>query len=399
MYYYLINSLKRRLILELKDSFARHPLYSKVVPFIQNKYAFEERPQFGIVVKGSSANKVALSGDNFIGTVQSHVMLAYLGQPVYPLEWVREDLRAVQANNDVFPTRAGIYYMEILTAPTNPQEYGQFVIDPLLTATDEAVLRFESGIEREAQLQQIPVQGTLRMWENHRFLLREGTDYEVNYETGAITFMGRFNTQSVVTADYRYAVPSIGPVDFQWNTPDVKTIPGVVLAFGKRAKQGDKVAIVVYPDRVDTANAFGGKFEVSFDLDVIVAKDPTQAEEIADLMIMYLWGQKKSSLEFEGIEIIDISLGGEAEDTYDEAADLWYFNISASVQLRADWEVHVPLPLTISRVTPTTKQMDATQNLMDRGRQSTIVSEGPNSLYFATVPVLAGRNNNFERIG
>ena len=55
MYFYLISSLKRRLIEELKDSFARHPLYKKIVPFIQNKYAFDERPQYGIVVKGSSA--------------------------------------------------------------------------------------------------------------------------------------------------------------------------------------------------------------------------------------------------------------------------------------------------------------------------------------------------------
>ena len=80
MYYYLISSLKRRLILELQDSFAQHPIYSKIVPWIQNKYTFDERPQFGIVVKGSSANKVALSGDNFMGTVESHVMLAYIGE-------------------------------------------------------------------------------------------------------------------------------------------------------------------------------------------------------------------------------------------------------------------------------------------------------------------------------
>jgi hypothetical protein len=36
MYYYLLSSLKRRLILELQDSFSRHPVYEKVVPFIQN---------------------------------------------------------------------------------------------------------------------------------------------------------------------------------------------------------------------------------------------------------------------------------------------------------------------------------------------------------------------------
>jgi hypothetical protein len=197
-----------------------------------------------------------------------------------------------------------------------------------------------------------------------------------------------------VTADYRYAAPSLGPVQFQWNTSDTTTIPGVVLAFGKRASVGNKVAVVVYQDQVDTANAFGGKFEASFDLDVIVANDSTQMEEIVDLSIMYLWGQKKSNLELEGIEIIDISIGGEAEDTYDETADTYYYSASISLQLRADWEIHVPLPLTISRVTPTTPQIDKSND----PTKTTIVGEGPTSLYFATVPVLAGRNNNFERI-
>lgn len=401
MYYYLISSLKRRLIHELKDSFARHPLYEKITPYIQNKYVFEERPQYGIVVKGSSVNKIALSGDNFLGTVESHVMLAYLGEPVYPLEWIREDLRSVQANNGVFPSLPGIYYLEVLTVPTNPQESGTFVIDPLLTVTDEAVLRFQSGIEREAQLQQVPVQGTLRLWVDRRFLLREGIDYRVSYDLaengGAIQFLARFNPNSIVTADYRYVIPSVGPVPFQWNTANVNTIPGVVLAFGKRARVGDKVAIVVYPDAVDAASAFGGKFEVSFDMDVIVARDATQMEEIADLVVMYLWGQKKSALELEGIEIVDISIGGETEETYDETADLWYYGASVSIQLRADWEIHVPLPLTISRVTPTTQEADATTP-PTKSPPSTIVGEGPNSLYFATVPILKGRNNSFERI-
>jgi hypothetical protein len=383
MYYYLISSLKRRLVLELQDSFQQHPIYSKIVPFIQNKYTFTERPQFGIVVKGSNANKVALSGDNFMGTVESHVMLTYVGEPAYPLEWVREDAGAIQANQGVFPTRAGIYYIEILTVPENANDSGTFAVDPLLEATDEALLRFQSGIERQAQLENIPLQGTLRIYLNRRVLLTENVDYKADYLDGSIEIIGRFEPNAVLTADYFYPVPSIGPVLWQWNVSDVKTIPGVVLAFGKRGKQGDKVALRIYPDRVDAAQAFGGKFEATFDLDVI-ARDPTQMEEVADLAIMYLWGQKKPKLEFEGIEIIDISMGGEAEEVYDETADNYYYNASLSIQLRADWEIHVPMPLTISKVT---------QNLVQSGAK-----DGPSSLFFVTAPILAGRNNNFERI-
>ena len=368
------------------------------MPNIQNKYAFTERPQFGIVLKGASANKVALSGDNFVGTISSHVMLAFVGKPAYPIEWVREDLQRIASNKGQFPTKPGVYYLEILTSPEKPQDFGTFAVDPLLEAVDEPLLRYTSGIEREVQLQQVPSQGTLRIWENHRFLLRENVDYRVDYSNAAVELLSRGQPNAVLTADYYYADQSFGPVQFQWNTADFNTLPGVVLAFGKRACVGDKVAIRVYPDRVDTANAFGGKFEVSFDLDII-STDPTQTEEIADLVIMYLWGQKKAELELEGIEIVDISIGGETEDTYDETADLWYYNASISIQLRADWEIHVPMPLTISRVTPTTASMDAQVTPDRRGPASNaIVWNGPTDLFYATVPSVPGRNNSFERI-
>lgn len=381
MYYYLVNSLKRRLILELKDSFKGHPVYNKIVDFIEDKFTFNERPQYGIVVKGSSANKVSLAADNFMGTVQSHVMLAYIGTPTYPLEWVREDIRCV-AEDGYFPTAAGVYYMEILRAPENNSEHGAYAIDPLLTVTDEAVLQFVTGVEREAQLQRVPLQKTLRLWADHRTLLTEGVDYQVNYQNGAITFLRNFNPNQVLNGDYRYPAPTIGPIYFQWNQADFKTLPGVVLAFGKRAKKGDKVAVVVYPDRVDAANAYGGKFELTFELEVI-SQDSIQREEIADFAIMSLWGVKKPLLEFEGIELVDISMGGEVEETYDEAADLMYYNSTLSIQLRADWEIHIPMPLTISRI----------QQTIPRPEQQV-----PTDLFFSTFPILAGRNSTFEKI-
>ncbi len=391
MYYYLVHSLKRRLILELKDSFGRHPIYRKITPFIQNRFSFPERPQFGIVVKGSSANKVALSADNYVGVIQSHVMLAYVGQPAYPLEWVREDLKTVQKAGRM-PTAAGVYYLEVLKAPTDAGDQGAFIIDPLLTVTNEPVLMFQTGIEREAQLQQVPVRHTLRLYENRNYLLRENTDYTVDYNSGALTLLAAFGAGSTLSADYRYAGTSIGPLPFYWNTPNSTALPGVVLAFGKRAEDGQKVAVVVYEDRVDAAKAFGGKFEVSFDLDVI-SRDTMQMEEIADLTMMYLWAHKKERLEFEGIEILDVSMGGEAEEIADETGDEYFYQASLSVQLRADWEAHVPLPLTISKVTQTTPEGDTDP------RAGSGIQAVANDLFFETYPVLAGRNDSYERIG
>jgi len=398
MYYYLIGALKRRLILELQDSFSRHPVYKKIIHQIQNKFAFDERPQFGIVVKGSSANKVQLSADNFIGTVQSHVMLAHVGQPQYPLEWVREDLSAVRANNDTFPTLPGIYYIEILKAPEYPDDQGVFVIDPLLTQIDEPLLQVQTGLETTAQLQQIPTLGTVRLWENRSFLLTENRDFTVDYQTGEINFATRFPSGTKLTADYRYAVPSVGPLYFRWNEADFRALPGVVLAFGKRAKTGDKVAVVIYQDRVDAANAYGGKFEASFDFDVI-ARDPIQMEEIADLCIMYLWGEKKPLLEYEGIEIVDVSMGGESEEPADETGDLYFYTASMAIQLRADWEMHVPLPLVLSKVTPTTKEGEEATDPSKRTAPPSTISATYSSLFFSTRPAIVGRNNLFERIG
>lgn len=367
-------------------------MYDKIVPWIQNKFAFTERPQYGIIVKNASGSKVSLSADNFVGTVESYVMLAYIKHPVYPLEWVREDLNCVRLNDNKMPTPPGVYYMEILKVPQNAQDFGLYILDPLLTQTDEAVLHFLSGIERQGQLQNVPVKGTLRLWQNHNYLLIEGTDYSCNYEDGEITFITTFAQNALITADYRYPTKSIGPVQFFWNTADFKTLHGVVLAFGKRAKVGDKVAIVVYKDRVAAANAYGGRFDLTLELDVI-SQDTNQMEEIADLVTMFLWGEKRPILSIEGIEITNISMGGESEEPYDETGDLNYYMASLTVEVQSDWEIHLPLPLTISRLAPKGGIADVLQGLSP-------VQAGPNnSLFFQTVPIIAGRNNSFERIG
>ena len=388
MYFHLISALKRRLILELQDSFSRHPVYDKIVPFVQNKFAFDERPQYGIVVKGSSANKVQVSPQNFLGTIESHVMLAYYNEPAYLLEWVKEDLNVVRESGDSMPIPAGIYYIECLSAPTSPGEFGEFIIDPLLTVTDEPLLQVQEGPAVLANLQFPPVQGTLRVWSNRNFLMTEGKDYTVNYEAQEIRFLTGFFPGTLITADYRYASPSIGPVQWSWNTADWNTLKGVILAFGKRGKAGDKQAVVVYSDRGETAQAYGGRFDASFDLDVI-SRDPIQMEEIADLVFMYMWGEKRSALSFEGIELTDTSMGGEAEETYDEAAELFYYNYSMSIAIQSDWEMHLPLPYTVSRASAYTKPDGS----------SSIQALSQASLFFNTMPVIPGRNADYERIG
>ncbi len=382
MYAYFLSPLKRRILQELKDSFARHPVYSKIVPYIENKYVFEERPPYGIVLKGTSINKTQLAADNYIGTVVSHVMLATFGQPVYPLEWIREDHSAVRANGGRFPTAPGVYYLRIEEAPTNPQQPGKFIIDPLLTVTDEVASFRPTDDPRVFYLQHMPVDNTFRLWLNRSVFLREGLDFTRDQDR--VTLTDSPAKGQVFSSDYRYAVPRIGPVDFYWNTSDQTTLPGVVLAFGKRAATGNTVGVVVYPNRVDAAQAYGGRIDANFDL-TILAQDPIQMEEIADHAMMVFLQERRSTLGFEGIEVVDVSLTGESEDVYDEAGDTYYYQVGLSLQVQADWEVHYPLPLTISRVSQEEP----------RG----IKPLAGNSLYFAAHPVIVGRNSDFERIG
>lgn len=376
MYYYLVSALKRRLILELQEVFSRHPVYRKVVPFIQGKHAFEERPEFGIIVTGSNASKVQLSPDNFMGTVQSHVMLAQVGKAQFPLEWVREDLACLRQNGGRMPTAPGIYYLEVLQAPDGAGDFGSFVIDPLFTVTDEPVIRFQSGLETKAYLQHLPLSPTVRLYQDRIYFLKEGIDYTLDGRD--IQFLQSFPPTAVVTADYRYPGETIGPVNFCWNTSDTSTLPGVVLAFGKRAEENQKVAVVVYEDRVDAAEAFGGKSELSFELEIL-ARDVGQAEELGDLTYMYLWSERKPVLEWEGIEVLDVSVSGESEEPIDETGEDFQYTTTVSVQLRADWEVHRPLPLVIAKVEPGLNQVAS-------------------NFFYESNPVFAGRTPDYERI-
>jgi hypothetical protein len=44
---------------------------------------------------------------------------------------------------------------------------------------------------------------------------------------------------------------------------------------------------------------------------------------------MYMWAQKKAILELEGIEVLDISMGGEAEEIADETGEEFFYQVFA----------------------------------------------------------------------
>ena len=92
IYQNLHVGVKRRIIDETELAFDQHPAFSEKVR-VYNKFPYEERVQYGVVLRNTSASQIRLSPDNFMSDLISHVQIAR--QTSYPglaIEWVRENI-------------------------------------------------------------------------------------------------------------------------------------------------------------------------------------------------------------------------------------------------------------------------------------------------------------------
>jgi hypothetical protein len=350
MYYFLTQQIQRVFIEELRNYWSYHPRYKDIVGHIQGKYSFRERPQFGIVLKNSSGNQAQLAADNFQGYVHSYVYLANVeGKPGLSIEWVRENMVDIQNNGGVFPTAPGIYYIDFCDANGNPTDKA-FYLDPLLNVEDETLFQIN---DTQYQLQNGRyLDGTLRLYRMPGNLqLYEGPNYTADPDNGEITLVEPLGPEEFLSADYRVPGETTGPWPVQENRALTEPLPGVVLAFGRRITPGDRLAVVVQPKRSISALEFGGRWDLTLDLDVI-ARDPLAQREILDQSALYLWATARPRLSSAGIEVLSIAMGGETEEVYDENADDWFYNASFSLQLQTDWSIHVPLGICIRGVEP-----------------------------------------------
>lgn len=334
IFYFLTTAVQRRFIQELRNYWATHPRYQDLIDNIQGKYSFEQRPQYGIIVKTGSASKVQLSANNFVGTVQSYVALARIpGYPGLSCEWVREDSLAIQANSGRFPTPAGVYYCEMT-------EDDQFYVDPLLDARNE---RLTMTTPSEGVLQQVPYEGSLRIVEMPSGrLLVAGTDYTVGSDGVTIYLRSPLPNGVALRADYRYAGETTGPWEAKPLYGYDKAIPGCVLVFGRRGKKGDRFAVVVSDTREDAYQEYGGRWDLTIDIDV-VARDVYSQREIADMTTMFLWAVLRPNIVDQGLDLSEISMGGESEEVYDENGDDYFYNSTISLTVQTDWFTFVPM--------------------------------------------------------
>jgi hypothetical protein len=404
--------MKRRLLLELRRYWSYDPKYRNVlVDNIQGKYAFSERPQMGIVLKSSSANPMQLAADNFQGTVNSYCHLAKVyGKPGLAVEWVREDSLAIQKNGGVFPSPRGIYFIEVRSeevliencpTPMNAQQF-VFYVDPLLDVIDETPTRLSPLVYQV--LNGSFYDGSLRVFEMPGNIpLAEGQGYTANPATGQITLINPVPTKGFLSVDYRYAGQSVGPFPIPVNGSNNTAIPGVVLAFGRQIEDQDIMSVVISSQREAAAREYGGRWEMNFDFDII-ARDPTAQQEITDKTVMFFHAVARNQLSDEGIEITAVSLGGEAEEPYDETGDDYYYTASVSLTILTDWCLHVPLDHAFTRIIPVT--LASEQAVTGLSDNQIAQSGSPTSLFMVqdlkflnpADPFFRNRNRDYEMI-
>ncbi len=398
MYFQLTSALKRRLIAELRRYWQYHPKYPDLVSNIQGKYRFDERPQYGITVKTTSGSRADFAADNFKGIIESFVYLAkYQNYPGVAIEWVREDAVSIQNNGGKFPSPPGVYFIELI-------EEDQFCVDPLLDVHGEIVTMSN---DINGQLEHTPLTGTVRLFEMpSAFMMKEDSDYTLMKDplgkpTGEIILTRPLTGGRYLMADYRYPEESTGPYTIYPMQANNHAIPGVVLAFGNRNGKGDRMAVVVQETRCPASLVYGGQWDVSLEIEVI-SRDLEAQMEISDSTAIYIWGILRAGLSSEGIEITDLSLGGETEEAYDENGDDYFYNANLALTIRTDWEVYVPLNIYLARVAALTKeqaeqvlglsedQLIAFQNNMHMVEQL--------GLELTQDPFFANRSNTYEVI-
>jgi hypothetical protein len=205
----------------------------------------------------------------------------------------------------------------------------------------------------EGVLQQVPYAESLRLIEvPSGRLYVSGTDYTLGADGVTIYLRSPLPTQCALSATYRYTGTPTGPWEAKPFKGYNKAIPGVVMVFGRRGVKGDRFAVLVNPTREDAYQEYGGKWDLSIDIDII-ARDPYAQREIADMTAMFLWANLRNNLIDQGIDITEVGMGGETEEVYDENGDDYFYNSTLTMTLQTDWFAFVPLAPRILSVAET----------------------------------------------
>jgi hypothetical protein len=345
MYYVLTGQIKNRIIDELRRYWATQPRYAELVPYIQGKYAFKERPQMALVVKGGSGNPVSFSADHFLGIDMSFCYAARVkGHFGNCLEWVREDPLAIQRNNGRFPSPPGLYFIEMVALDKQGDDVRQYGFK-VLFYRNQTLTRVNPTSGSRYTISPWAA-GSLRICEMPGRLWVPASSCTLNPEAGTFVYPRTLDANQWLEVEYRAAPVDGGTYPIRPDWADNRAIPGVTLAFGQELNEGDTMVVVVQPRRLPANLVYGGQWSLSLDVDV-VARDVHAQQYIADRSVMHLMAVSRTRLVEEGLNIVEVSLGGESEEQYDETADLYYFNSNFAMTVETDWQYHVPIEFTL----------------------------------------------------
>lgn len=339
MFLRMTEFLGRRLVEEIQRCWADHAAYPDIQ--VQGKHGFRERPQRGVVVKIGGANPVITSADHYRGMVHSRVRLTYFpGKRGAFVEWVREDPSAIRPDQP-FPSPPGLYWMNL--AYDKRRQQLVVLVDALLDVRNE-VLRPVGVLDLQATRPFIPRSMRIRV-QPHGYVLDE-TEFATDPARGRVTLKTPLTRKESAVADYRYDGGERGPFPVNGNIPLTTAVPGAIIAVGRNLREGDLVGVVVESHRRPTALEYGGQWELTADIDVF-ARDVHDQREIADYTTSYLWGIARSRLSSEGIEITQVGIGADSEESYDDNADEPYFTTTLNLSCTTEWSQQFPLDLPI----------------------------------------------------
>ena len=332
MFHHLTMAVRDRMIKELREYWQDHPRYETLSRNIQGKYAFDERPQFGMVIKTSGASNVILSPDNFIGHVKGYVSLAKVkNKKSVSIEWAKED--------SFLKPEEGVYHIKI--------EKNNRVEDP-----NAYIMNYQRYVYRKEpspmfsdpttiELAHEPHGDSLRIREAPSGRVLGASEYVLNGST--VTLIEEVQRGLSLSAEYTSKDQFMnGPFHV---TPDCafrNIIPGVIIAVGRWIEDGDEQVIVVSNEQEIVAREHGGRWEISVDID-LVTRDVHSQADIADRTVVWLWSTLRPKLANMGLEMSDVGLGGEGEEVYDENGDDYFYTASMSLSLQTDWFIHFPV--------------------------------------------------------
>ena len=403
MFFQLSEAILRLVIEELRSYWQYHPKYEDLIDSIQGKNSQKERPYRGIIVRSSSANQVTLSADNYMGVVKSYVHLTKVkNKPGTSLEWCREDSIAIQNNGGVFPSHTGVYYIDVVEAQDKSQPYThEFYVDPLWDINRELI---SMETPTTGKLKYPPVFNSERIYEYPAgYKLIRGIDYymvmgEDKKPTGEFVLSAPMSSKRWLSVDYKHEQESLGPFPILEQQANTQAIPGVVLVFGRRIVTGDQFAIVVDSKRQPVSLQYGGRWEVSIEAEAF-SKDVHEPRELVDSSMVFLYGVARSRLATYGIEIKEVSQGGESEEAFDETADEYEYTSSFNMTVETDWSIYVPLDVYIREVH--TYSSGSYAGLSDEEIatvSSNIRMLGNMNLEMATDPYFTNKYGTFSRI-